>query len=67
MGKNKVENRKSAFFILYICLEKTGDRLKAPQSLLDLLPCSIVKGYVCTNECMVSKGTSSLKRMQCVL
>ena len=35
--------------------------LKALQSLLDLLPCSNVIGYVCTNECMVKKGTSSKK------
>ena len=48
------------FFILYICLE-SGDRLKALQNLLDLQPCCNVLGYVCTNECMVNKGTSSIK------
>ena len=48
------------FFILYICLE-SGDRLKALQNLLDLQPCCNVIGYACTNECMVNKGTSSIK------
>ena len=50
-------------FILYICLE-SGDRLKALQNLLDLQPCCNVLGYVCTNECMVNKGTSSIKVKQ---
>ena len=33
---------------------------KSWQSLLDLLPCSNVIGYVCANECIVNKGTSSI-------
>ena len=43
-----------------LCLfPSCGVRLKTLQSLLDLLPCSNVIGYECTNECIVNKGTSS--------
>ena len=41
-------------------LNKVEIVLKALQSFFDLLPCSNVIGYWCTNECMVNKGTSSV-------
>ena len=48
-------NQEVSFSILYTYLEQSGDRLKAPQSLLAWSPALL--DWVC--ECMENKGTFS--------